>query len=67
MQLVVTHMHQYNLATLCRGETHSLNPILVLDIRRSHIVEDTLSQILSLSPIELKKPLKVHFLIIFLC
>ncbi|XP_047145857.1 probable E3 ubiquitin-protein ligase HERC4 isoform X1 [Hydra vulgaris] len=47
--------------TLFCAESSLLNPILILDIRRSHIVEDTLSQILSLSTIKLKKPLKVRF------
>jgi len=37
------------------------NPFLVLVVRRDHLIQDTLDQISSKEPSELKKPLRVHF------
>ena len=36
-----------------------INPFLVLRVRRENIVQDTLSQVIRLGPMEYKKPLQV--------
>lgn len=36
------------------------NPYLVLHVRRSHLVSDTLRELTSYSDVDLKKPLKVR-------
>lgn len=39
----------------------SINQFLVLNVTRDHIVEDTLRELSSVNPNDLKKPLKIKF------
>ena len=45
---------------MVQGATdHLIDPYLVLNVRRDHILQDTLTEILAHNPIDFKKPLKV--------
>jgi len=64
-QALIVHAQRFlpdsnTAATLEKGMKTKTNPYFVLEIRREHLVKDTLSQILKGSN-ELKKPLKVKF------
>ena len=62
MHDAVKEAHMSNIASLVHGNLQvPINPLLVLHIRREHIVRDTLSEILMHPPNEMKKPLKVKF------
>ena len=45
---------------LFNGGTEIVSPFLVLRVRRENIVQDTLSQVIRLGPMEYKKPLQVQ-------
>ena len=49
---------------LYNGGNEIINPFLVLRVRRENIVQDTLSQVIRLGPMEYKKPLQVLYALI---
>lgn len=62
MNDAVKEAHMSNINGLVHGNLQfPSNPLLILDVRREHIVRDTLSEISLYPPHEMKKPLKVKF------
>ena len=60
LQTAVDETHMFNIAHMFSGSlANPVNPLLVLHIRRDHLVQDTLAGILRHRPHDLKKPLKV--------
>uniref|UniRef100_A0A669DCE2 HECT and RLD domain containing E3 ubiquitin protein ligase 3 n=1 Tax=Oreochromis niloticus TaxID=8128 RepID=A0A669DCE2_ORENI len=62
MQMAVSGANLHNVFMLLTLEPHlARNPYLVLHVRRSHLVSDTLRELTMYSDVDLKKPLKVIF------
>ncbi|XP_028306009.1 putative E3 ubiquitin-protein ligase HERC3 isoform X2 [Gouania willdenowi] len=62
MQMAVSGANLHNVFMLLTLEPQlARNPYLVLHVRRSHLVSDTLREIAVYSDVDLKKPLKVIF------
>jgi len=61
MKAMVSEAYMYNFTNMMQGNMSAVNPFLVMNIRRDHIVQDTLNEISSQSTFDLKKPLKIKF------
>ncbi|XP_028404345.1 probable E3 ubiquitin-protein ligase HERC4 [Dendronephthya gigantea] len=66
MQMAFRDAHQANIGNLLFNggvlpQNAIINPFLVLRVRRENIVQDTLSQVIRLGPMEYKKPLQIVF------
>ena len=60
-------VHSYNFQAMVSGNFGPVNPFLVIHIRRDHLVDDTLNEVMRQSPQDLKKPLKVRVLSNYCC
>lgn len=59
--MAVSGANLHNVFMLLTLEPHlARNPYLVLHVRRSHLVSDTLRELTMYSDVDLKKPLKVR-------
>ncbi|GCB64177.1 probable E3 ubiquitin-protein ligase HERC4 isoform X1 [Scyliorhinus torazame] len=61
MQLAVDQAHRQNFSSFFMPVVDTVNPCLVLIVRRGHIVEDTVEVLRKSKNVDFKKPLKVIF------
>ncbi|XP_060697829.1 probable E3 ubiquitin-protein ligase HERC4 [Hemiscyllium ocellatum] len=61
MQLAVDQAHRQNFSSFFMPVVDTVNPCLVLIVRREHIVEDTVEVLRKSKNVDFKKPLKVIF------